>query len=193
VPSRGAQRRSNNRRSVENGNGLRYASETETKTESDMFEISFCIETDPVPKARARCPGRFSKTRTPWTPKTTAEFERKVAISAKKAMGESLPTDLPLVATMIFLMRVPGSRDGKRLSKSQLAEFRCGLVQHDRKPDLDNLKKSVLDGMNEIVYNDDGQVVLFEKSFKRYAMDGETPCVLVRLREATLEEIYGGR
>ena len=48
-----------------------------------------------------------------------------------------------------------------------------------KKPDVDNLAKIVLDSLNKIAYDDDVQVcrLLVEKRY------GETPQVLVRLSE----------
>ena len=48
-----------------------------------------------------------------------------------------------------------------------------------KKPDVDNLAKIVLDSLNKIAYDDDAQVcrLLVEKRY------GETPQVLVRLSE----------
>jgi Holliday junction resolvase RusA-like endonuclease len=38
-------------------------------------------------------------------------------------------------------------------------------------PDLDNLEKSVLDGLNEVAYTDD-KLVVMKSSSKRYVTDG---------------------
>ena len=51
---------------------------------------------------------------------------------------------------------------------------------HKRRVDLDNLSKSVLDGMNGIVYEDDRQVV---KLYLEKYYDKERPGVMVTVKE----------
>lgn len=57
----------------------------------------------------------------------------------------------PLKIQIIFYMPIP-----KSISKKK--KMLLNGSQHTKKPDLDNLLKAVLDGMNDIVYYDDAQV-----------------------------------
>lgn len=69
-------------------------------------------------------------------------------------MGESDPIEGPIRLSLVFRLPAPKSTPKKRL-----ASLLDGSVRPLKRPDLDNLGKSVLDGMNGIVYRDDAQVV----------------------------------
>lgn len=49
----------------------------------------------------------------------------------------------------------------------------------DKKPDIDNIIKAILDGLNKTMFIDDKQIV--ELSVKKQY--GETPCVIVEYEE----------
>ena len=74
------------------------------------------------------------------------------------ALGYLYPTGVPVSITLIFYMKRPnydftnGQRETGRL-KSMLPWIRPQV------PDIDNLAKFILDGMNALVYEDDRQVV----------------------------------
>lgn len=57
----------------------------------------------------------------------------------------------PLKLHIVFYMPIPKSISKKK-AKTMVGK------PHTKKPDNDNLLKSVLDAMNNIVYHDDGQV-----------------------------------
>ena len=63
--------------------------------------------------------------------------------------------------------------------KKRVASLLGGLVRPSKRPDLDNLNKSVMDALNGIVYRDDCQVVTLN-SKKVYA---ETPGVDICVME----------
>jgi Holliday junction resolvase RusA-like endonuclease len=73
---------------------------------------------------------------------------------------------------------VPASWSNKKRAKAL-----AGEVMPTGKPDLDNLEKAILDGMNKIVFRDDAVVCDVIKR-KRYA---ETPRVQVIVRELDAE------
>jgi Holliday junction resolvase RusA-like endonuclease len=110
--------------------------------------IQFQIITDPVAKARPR----FSrKTMSVYTPLKTRSFERQVSCVAKSYIKNPLLGAVELVITFNF-----------KKAKSNKRKF------HTMKPDIDNLIKGVMDGLNKIAFKDDCQVVdLIIK--KRYA------------------------
>lgn len=93
-----------------------------------MSKVSFTIEGHPVGKQRPRVAKGHA-----YTPKKTRDYEELVAQCAALAMG----------ATETFSGEVVLS----------LRAFVAG-----RAPDLDNIMKSVADGMNGIVYEDDHQI-----------------------------------
>jgi|TARA_R110000824_G_scaffold171454_3_gene349089 Holliday junction resolvase RusA-like endonuclease len=54
-----------------------------------------------------------------------------------------------------------------------------GLIPHTGKPDLDNVIKSILDGMNGRTYKDDSQVCSFGECAKYYSEKDGKPRVEV--------------
>lgn len=93
--------------------------------------VSFTIPGNPVPKGRPRVL-RSGRT---ITPKRTVEYEAKVHTHASTAMEWNDPTanDVTMTVRMWF--------------------------KDKRRRDIDNAAKSILDGMNDVVYVDDSQVV----------------------------------
>jgi Holliday junction resolvase RusA-like endonuclease len=116
------------------------------------FMVCFDIEGNPIPKGRPR----FRRTKTfitTYTPKKTLDFEELVRKHSKEAMG---PTDLletPINVYLYFRLPIPQS-----YTKKAVEACLSGSQRHVKRPDLDNLAKSVLDGMNGIVFKDDSQI-----------------------------------
>lgn len=73
-------------------------------------------------------------------------------------------------------MEIPTSKTKK--VKNQMAD---GNIKHTVKPDLDNLVKSILDGLNGIAWHDDAQIVQLNVS-KSYS---ESPHIFITIRETT--------
>jgi Holliday junction resolvase RusA-like endonuclease len=117
------------------------------------YMMHFTIEGTPVPKGRPKFSkvGGFVRT---YTPKKTSDYETIVQETAKQAMGPTEVLETPLAVYLYFRLPIPKSYPKKRLE----ACLR-GLERPTKKPDIDNLAKSVLDGLNGIVYLDDGQIV----------------------------------
>lgn len=117
------------------------------------YMMHFTIEGIPVPKGRPKFSkiGGFVRT---YTPKKTSDYETTVQETAKQAMGPTEVLETPLAVYLYFRLPIPKSYPKKRLE----ACLR-GLERPIKKPDIDNLAKSVLDGLNGIVYRDDGQIV----------------------------------
>lgn len=105
---------------------------------------SYALARPPKPAPRPRVTSRGT-----FNPSDYTEF-KKVIASASKQIGYY--TEEPLGLEIIFVFKVPKSwTKKKKLGKERFA-------WHDIKPDLDNLEKSIKDGMSGIVYKDDGQV-----------------------------------
>lgn len=104
------------------------------------------IAIKPVPKERAR--NNFH------TPARTREFETFIGLRAAKVMS-SLNRKMciaPVKVELAFHVPYPKKfNDAYRFLSSD------GLI-YPLKGDIDNLAKSVLDGMNNVVYKDDKQV-----------------------------------
>jgi Holliday junction resolvase RusA-like endonuclease len=130
-----------------------------------MFTRSFTVETLPIAKGRPkfRRIGKFVST---YTPKKTKDYETLVAEAATKCMDGHEPLETPLRLNVTFNMPIP-----KSYSKKHKDACLEGLDKPINKPDIDNLCKSLFDGMNGIVFKDDGQIVTLIVS-KKYWTEG---------------------
>ena len=117
------------------------------------FMVNFMVEGTPVPKGRPRFArrGKFVST---YSPKTTVDYETKVAEAAQLAMGGSEPLETPVGAYIYITLPIPAS-----YSKKRKQECLSGNERPTKKSDIDNYCKAVFDGMNGIVFLDDSQIV----------------------------------
>jgi Holliday junction resolvase RusA-like endonuclease len=138
------------------------------------ISIMFTIYGHPVAKGRPRFSTR-GKFPVAYTPEKTKNYESDVGMMAKAAMGASEPLEGALEAFIYVTFPVPASYSKKRteacLSNSE---------KHTKKPDLDNVIKSVIDGMDKIVFENDSQITSIH-STKVY---GEVAKVEVVVRQA---------
>lgn len=137
------------------------------------FMVQFTVDANPVPKGRPRYSARAGFVRT-YTPKKTSDYETIVRETAQQAMGPTDPLETPIAVYLYIRLSIPKSYPKKRLQACLK-----GLERPIKKPDIDNLAKSVLDGLNGIVYRDDGQIVSLHVT-KVYA---SVPGVDVLVRE----------
>ena len=108
-----------------------------------------------------------------YTPKSHPVVAYKEAVQAALAevySGE--PLEGPLRVQVLFLMRRPTAMVWKRKPMPR-APF-------GRKPDMDNLLKSLLDAMNKRAFSDDSQVCEVV-ALKCYAAGDEQPSVEVKI------------
>ncbi len=135
--------------------------------------LCFEVKGDPVAKGRPRFRkvGNFVST---YTPKKTKDFEVIVAEKARLAMGSQEPLETPLRCYLYFGMPIPES-----YSKKRKEACLNGSERYTKKPDADNLGKSVTDAMNNIVYKDDSQIVALH-IVKTYAAE---PGVAIMIME----------
>jgi len=117
------------------------------------FMVNFMVEGTPVPKGRPRFArrGKFVST---YSPKTTVDYETKVAEAAQLAMGSSEPLETPVGAYIYITLPIPASYSKKRTQACLSGEERP-----TKKSDIDNFCKAVFDGMNGVVFLDDSQIV----------------------------------
>ena len=115
--------------------------------------VTFMVEGTPVPKGRPRFArrGKFVST---YSPKTTVDYETKVAEAAQLAMGSSEPLETPVGAYIYITLPIPAS-----YSKKRKQDCLSGNERPTKKSDIDNYCKAVFDGMNGIVFLDDSQIV----------------------------------
>jgi Holliday junction resolvase RusA-like endonuclease len=129
-----------------------------------MFTLQFVIPGPPVGKGRPRFSTAGGKPRS-YTPAVTREYEALIAARAAEAMGGRDPLKTPLRVMIEATMSVPLS-----WSKTKRQAALDGDVYPSR-PDVDNIAKTVLDGMNGVVYEDDAQVTHLKVN-KKYAEEG---------------------
>ena len=139
-----------------------------------MISIIFTVYGEPVPKGRPRFSTR-GKFPVAYTPEKTKTYETEVAMMAKAAMGASEVLDGALEAFIYVTFPVPPSYSKKR-TEACLSD----VEKHTKRPDLDNVIKSVIDGMDKIVFFNDSQITSIH-STKVY---GEVAKVEVMVRQA---------
>lgn len=118
------------------------------------FTVAFTIDGIPHGKGRPRF-RRFGNFVQTYTDAKTKSYETLVKESAKKAMGSSPPLEGPVKLDLIIRLPVP-----KSYPKKRLAACLSGAEWPTKKPDWDNVAKSVADAMNDIVFLDDTQIVI---------------------------------
>lgn len=107
--------------------------------------VQFVIHGKPFAKQRHR----MTRRGTAYTPKETISFERTVGQIAMQHFKK--PLDGPVFVEINAVFQVPKSWS-KRKKSSHIGQ------PHTQRPDLDNLMKAILDGLNRIAFADDRQV-----------------------------------
>lgn len=120
-----------------------------------MRQVKFSVVGRPVPKSRPRVVTK-GKRKFAYTQKRVKEWEDIIKTEAKKHFER--PFNWPVVVSLIFFMPRP---------KSRRLDYWVSTT-----PDLDNLEKSVLDGLNKVAYTDD-RLVVAKSSSKRYVQNEE--------------------
>jgi crossover junction endodeoxyribonuclease RusA len=112
-----------------------------------MKSFEFQVPGPPVVKARPRSTTTSTGKRRTYTPDKTAKYESKVASFALIERPRGWPLDLLYAVSLEF------------------------YLPDKRRRDIDNLAKSVLDGLNGIGYADDAQIstlIVVKKFDKKY-------------------------
>ena len=132
----------------------------------------FVIEGRPLPNERPR----HTRYGTTYTPKKTQDYEALVAASFLSSGDKKYLDGELLNVDMRFYFKVP-----KNYTRKQREEL-MDNPYYGKRPDMDNLEKAVLDGLNGVAYADDSQVV--EKhSAKCYDLTGKGERVEVNIME----------
>ena len=137
------------------------------------FMVMYIVYGEPVGKGRPRFARRGNFVST-YSPQKTKTYEDEIRMMAKAAMGSSEALDTPVTVAIYIRVGIPAS-----FSKQKRKDAIEGILKPTKKPDIDNIAKCFLDGMNDIVYMDDKQVVNLHIT-KVYA---ETPAVEVMVTE----------
>jgi Holliday junction resolvase RusA-like endonuclease len=104
-----------------------------------------------------------------FTPPETLKAEAQVGWLARQAMGVLGPVlDRPVRLSVDVEMAQP-----KTLTRAERAAIDAGTKLPTKTPDIDNLLKTVLDGLNGVAFRDDAQVCEI-RATKRYALAAQT-------------------
>ena len=117
------------------------------------MRIEFTAPVVAVPKARPR----FTRSGRTYTPAKTQAFEKQIALMARRAMADAgvSRVESGAVTVLVYFYYTPPQSWSK---KRKLELIKKVVVPKTTKPDIDNLKKAVLDGMNGVVFADDALV-----------------------------------
>lgn len=140
-----------------------------------MKRLAFTIPGEPVGKGRPKFStrGGFVKT---YTPERTRDYEKLVrdcfvAQCGDAYLGYFEPQE-PVYLTVVAYFQIP-----KSASKVKRAEMQMDVLRPTKMPDLDNVVKAVLDGVQTVAMHNDSQVVGITAS-KHYS---DNPHVVVIL------------
>lgn len=122
----------------------------------------FNVEGKPQGKQR---PKFNSRTRTAYTPKPTKDYEKAIAWAYKSAKGKLISGAVEVRIKAYFRP----NKKLRSLTDDDISKT-FGALRYVSKPDVDNIAKAVLDGLNGVAYNDDAQVVNLAVG-KEYALD----------------------
>ena len=132
--------------------------------------VEFTIHGQPVGKGRPRfrrLPTGFIMA---YTPAKTAHYEQRVRSIALLAMEGSAAMGGPVSIRVEINMEVP-----KSWSKKKRADSYSGKIFPTKRPDIDNIAKTILDGLNGVLFFDDSRItdLIVTKRFSAI------PCVKV--------------
>lgn len=113
--------------------------------------MDFIVDGKPQGKQRPRF-SRISKT--VYTPTKTAKYEKQIAEAYTTAGGRVIPEECYVSVSVHAFFPIPSS-----YSKKKKQECIEGVQRPAKKPDMDNILKSVLDALNGTAYIDDKQVI----------------------------------
>jgi Holliday junction resolvase RusA-like endonuclease len=122
-----------------------------------MQTISFNIDMVPVAKGRARTRVIGGKYAIHYTPKKTAMAENEIL---RQAIPHKPSTPLQKWAkiSLKFFMPIPAS-----FSKKDRSRAISGELRHTKKPDIDNLVKTI-DALNGVFWKDDAIIIAINAS-----------------------------
>lgn len=104
--------------------------------------------------------------------KEDKDYEKLVLDAYNLKYRRAEPMKNSVYVSLVFYLPVP-----KAESKKTRTLMLDGTIDPTKKPDLDNLVKAVLDGLNGQAWEDDRQIVSLEAE-KKYS---ETPGIIVRI------------
>lgn len=120
--------------------------------------MKFVVEGKPVGKGRPRL-ARYGV----YTPINTVNYENLVKFSYLSITNNKIVDSA--IKIEIWAYFEPNKSDSKKKQKELIGK------PYNKKPDIDNIAKSILDGLNGIAYNDDNQVaeLILHKKYDNHA------------------------
>jgi len=117
-----------------------------------MYEVEIEVSGQPIGKARPR----FTRVGHTYTPQKTKEYEQRIHAAAWAEMAKHNidQTDRPVSVEIIAFMDIP-----KSWSKVKRLEAEYGAISHTGRPDVDNIAKIALDGLQGTLFKSDAQVI----------------------------------
>ena len=109
-----------------------------------------------------------------YTPTKTSQYEEMVRLSFLEQSKCFQPSNKYIRMVITANFAIP-----KSVSKNKREQMLNHEILPDKKPDIDNIVKAILDGLNKTMYSDDKQIV--ELTVKKQY--GENPCVVVEYEE----------
>lgn len=136
--------------------------------------IEFEIPGDPVAKQRPR----MTKSGHVYTPEKTRQYEKLVKEAyLNHSRSWKFGKDVPLEIRIVAYFPIPKSDSNKRKNEKKM-----GAIRPTIKSDIDNICKSILDGLNGVAYVDDKQIVSLHAS-KWYAESPKVRVMILPVRE----------
>ena len=140
-----------------------------------MKTVKFIVPGAPKGKARARTVRGRGGNSFSYTPEQTVLYENLIKCCSRQEANSMIFNDgQPLKVTIIAYYPIVKSTSKKK--KQQMLD---DLMFPTKKPDIDNIAKSILDALNKLAYRDDTQVVTLHME-KHYA---DEPRVEVEIEE----------
>ncbi|WP_411842132.1 RusA family crossover junction endodeoxyribonuclease [Salinicoccus sp. HZC-1] len=138
--------------------------------------IEFKVEGKAVPQPRPRVYQTASGKSKAVNSRQSVTYKRLVKLAAKNYMNRNRLSiaECPISVYLTFVYTPP-----KSYTKKKLKAIQDGILMYQKKPDLDNLAKGVLDALNNTVYKDDSQIVELNVK-KQY---GDKDEVLIQIKE----------
>lgn len=139
--------------------------------------MTIVVPIPPKPQSRPRFTSRGGYAKAYEVQSMTA-YKKSVALFVKQKIGNNLISQ-KIALSIDFYVTTPKYL---RTRKKSLEELKNEQIWCDKRPDLDNYIKAILDACNGILYLDDGQVVQITAQ-KVYSLDPRTEIKLKILEE----------
>ena len=113
-------------------------------------KVVVTIDGKPVAKERPR----KSRSGVIYTPAKTQKYEKRVKECYRAQSGFRFDDGVPIDSRIYVYFQIP-----KSTSKKNRAKMLSGEIRPTKRPDYDNLGKTISDALNGVAYKDDAQIV----------------------------------